>query len=407
MLWTRQRFAAAVAIAMLLCVPAAPAAPAAEKLLLSEKHYWRKHYTFIPPKVSVQAAKAKGLPTDAASRAKYLARFYFTGIQTPPPPADWVKLDFDDSAWRIARGRQFHVGDRRVLAGTPIDGTDVYLRGTDSFVEEVGLICHRATFKVNDPAKVKALALSLTYRGGFVAYLNGTEVARAHLPAGKIDPDSAADDYPLEAHFERDSIGKPKRRYLSTFNRQWKPARDSDQWALRERSFGPKPIKLAASPGAEVDRVPQVPDVELVGYLADVALPVLHDQRGRPALDDLLLELRHHPHVHRRTDALDRGGRLDADDLPQVHGIVDALGQALGAPGRQGGFPRPAGRKGNSVGSLKPQSRNVSLSLSHVSTGPDIPQRPPRRNRRGVPRVPRVPRIPRGARVPRNAFRGL
>jgi len=214
----------------------------AEQTVLTERHFWRKHYTFFPPKASRASARAKGLPTDDAARAKFLSRFYFNGIKTPPPSADWKSFAFDDSGWQLSRGRQFTCGDRRVRRGPAV--TSVYLRGTDAFVEEVGLICQRSRFIVNDPSKVRSLKLRLACRGGFVAYLNGVEIARGWLPEGEIKPTTAADDYPLKAYFVADTIGTKKPKYLSTFNRDWKPDRDNPQWALRERTFGPQAIDL-------------------------------------------------------------------------------------------------------------------------------------------------------------------
>jgi len=236
--WKRAYLAVTAMLAATALAAGAPAETAGE-VVLSEKSFWRKHYTFIPPKLSIKAARAAGEATDPASRAKYIDRFYFLGFDTPPPPKEWTDAAFDDSAWQVMRGRQFTFGDSRVAASTPVDGTDVYLRGTDSFVEEVGLICQRGRFQVNDPAKVRKLTLSVACRGGFVAYLNGVEVARGSMPAGPVAYDTAADDYPLEAHFWRHTIGTDNPQYLGPFNQQWKPARDCDQWALRERTAGP------------------------------------------------------------------------------------------------------------------------------------------------------------------------
>ena len=221
--------------------PAKPASAPAKNVLLAETDYWRKHYTFFAPKVSAKAARAAGVGADAASRAKYLARFYHSGFETPPPPAGWAGVDFDDAAWLLSRGRQFVVGDGRLMKYHGPDHTSVYLRGTDPFVEEIGLVCQRARFRVADRARAGKLTLSLTYRGGFVAYLNGKEVARASLPAGAIKPDTPGDDYPLEAFFAADSIASKAFTPLHAFHHA-----KSDQWARRERTFGPKAIDASA-----------------------------------------------------------------------------------------------------------------------------------------------------------------
>jgi len=91
------------------------------------------------------------------------------------PPADWRQVDFDDSAWTRHRG--------------PMACT----------YRSLALVCVRGRFHVSDPSRVKALTLAVTFQGGAVAYLNGREVGRAHLPAGKLTHETLADDYPREA----------------------------------------------------------------------------------------------------------------------------------------------------------------------------------------------------------------
>jgi len=93
------------------------------------------------------------------------------------PATGWMNPDFDDSAWprTITPSRMSY----RSLA----------------------LICLRGKFMVNNPAAVTELNLDLSIQGGAVVYLNGKEVGRLGLPAGKIDNDTLADAYPDEAFF--------------------------------------------------------------------------------------------------------------------------------------------------------------------------------------------------------------
>jgi hypothetical protein len=70
-----------------------------------------------------------------------------------------------------------------------------------------------------------------------VAYLNGREIARAHLPAGPITATTPADDYPLEAWLYR--AGKEKGKYLNAFDA-------NAPWHLRERTFGPEAVPADA-----------------------------------------------------------------------------------------------------------------------------------------------------------------
>jgi hypothetical protein len=61
----------------------------------------------------------------------------------------------------------------------------------------------RCRFDVTDPAQARGMTFSIAYRSGVVAYLNGVEIARAHMPAGAIGPDTPAEDYPPEAYGRR------------------------------------------------------------------------------------------------------------------------------------------------------------------------------------------------------------
>jgi len=220
--------------------PYAKAAPAI-RVILSEKHFWRKHYTFFPPSLSVQSAEAAGLPADADSRAKLFAKTHDMGLRTPPPPPEWRSPDFPDGDWLLYRGRDFSTGDGRLIRISQ-DATNVCLRGGDPFNENIGLVSYRGKFVVKDRGKAGKLWLTLTYRGGFVAYLNGKEVARAHLPDGAIQPTTPAEDYPLSAWFyteDKSEKEKTKGHYLNAFDA-------NAPWGLRERTFGPKEVPAHA-----------------------------------------------------------------------------------------------------------------------------------------------------------------
>lgn len=111
---------------------------------------------------------------------------YLKGIQAPP--ADWAAVEFLDAAW--AQGPSgfgyaddddaTELTDMRQAAGIPGYLT-LYLR---------------KTFHVASPQDLDALILRVDYDDGFVAYLNGTEVARANL-AGRppLHNEPATDDH--------------------------------------------------------------------------------------------------------------------------------------------------------------------------------------------------------------------
>ncbi len=219
-----------------------PAAAGAQATVLSAGCLWRKHYTYLPVRLSEAAAQSAGLALDKETRRKALVSRVpdrVLDMTTPAPPPDWIEAGFDDAGWGQGHGHEFtgvpvelrHITDTVSLAT---------LRGTDPFVLDIGFIAMRGKFLVKDAAKVKRLTLSLAYRGGFAAYLNGKEIARASLPPGKLETDTPAQDYPLDA-FLAPPDDKGQRHALIWYNpRIGKWLADLKlQYALRERSFGP------------------------------------------------------------------------------------------------------------------------------------------------------------------------
>ena len=121
--------------------------------------------------------------------------------QTPPAPQGWQGPDFDDSS----------------TTGSP--PSSEWVRGTAAracrtpYLER---LCLRGKFEVADPAKVGKLTFDMDYHGGAVVYLNGQEIGRANMPAGRQplaivgDPNAPpataeiAEDYPPEAFVGED-----------------------------------------------------------------------------------------------------------------------------------------------------------------------------------------------------------
>jgi len=91
---------------------------------------------------------------------------FFRGLSAPP--ADWKQNGFDDSAWESGPGG-FGYGDnddRTVLQDMQNNYTTVFIR---------------RTFPVSSPDAYKRLILNVLVDDGFVAYLNGREVARLNV----------------------------------------------------------------------------------------------------------------------------------------------------------------------------------------------------------------------------------
>lgn len=97
---------------------------------------------------------------------------WYTFVGTTNPPADWTSIDFDEATWTAAPG-PFGYGDG--------DDETLVPEGTLAFY-------YRTTFDVTDVSILDSAILSMDYDDGFIAYLNGTEIARSgNMPPGPAD----------------------------------------------------------------------------------------------------------------------------------------------------------------------------------------------------------------------------
>jgi hypothetical protein len=117
--------------------------------------------------------------SSAEKRAWYRAVATGDECESPLPPADWMAADFGDRGWPPAVGS--------VLGGYGFRGK-----------ADVALLGVRAKFLVDDPAAVRDLSLDMAFRVGVVAYVNGREIGRSHLPDGPLPPWAGATAYPDE-----------------------------------------------------------------------------------------------------------------------------------------------------------------------------------------------------------------
>ena len=179
---TRAACRAAVMAAALAAGAAQPApADEAGRTVLLGGSYWRAFSMRGPGAVHAEpGGDAKAKPVD-----DHLAA-------SPPPPAGWTGRDFDDGRWLWQRGP---------FSGGYVGWAHKYHRLGRS------LICLRGKFAVADPDRVRKLTLRAAYAGGVAVYLNGREVGRAHLPAGKLRPETPGEAYPLECYV--DEKGRP------------------------------------------------------------------------------------------------------------------------------------------------------------------------------------------------------
>ena len=90
--------------------------------------------------------------------------------------ANWTRETFDDSTWSsgaTALGFQQNGNEFEPILSSDIESQ---MRGVNSSVYV------RVPFRVEDPTSFHRLQLGMTYDDGFVAFLNGTEVAQSNAP---------------------------------------------------------------------------------------------------------------------------------------------------------------------------------------------------------------------------------
>ena len=97
---------------------------------------------------------------------------FFKG--TEAPPENWNGLDFDDGDWDSGPAG-FGYGD----------GDDATV--LDDMQENYQSVFIRHRFELADPALAQQMILSVDYDDGFVAYLNGEEIARANMDATEFN----------------------------------------------------------------------------------------------------------------------------------------------------------------------------------------------------------------------------
>jgi hypothetical protein len=102
---------------------------------------------------------------DATDSWKYI-------IPSSELPVVWTNPDFDDSDWSSGPGG-FGYGDNDDNTLLPLGTISVFIR---------------KNFVLNDASALLSAILYIDYDDGFVAYLNGTEIARANLGVADIRP---------------------------------------------------------------------------------------------------------------------------------------------------------------------------------------------------------------------------
>ncbi len=126
----------------------------------------------------------------------------------------WTKLVFDDAPWKLARNGVGYDEDSDYDKLIKLD----IGKGKRKDEYPVGVYV-RIPFEVEKPAALNSLLLDVRYDDGFVAYLNGKEVARANAPdevrwnsksAGNCRDSDAVrfEEFDLDAHLDLLKAGR-------------------------------------------------------------------------------------------------------------------------------------------------------------------------------------------------------
>ncbi len=184
-------------LAALVCIAAAAGSRVAAGAEVSESGMvvlgkgtrYRAFLAFRTPVVVDAEGKVKTAMQPTWNRRKQKGPRPLDQYQSPLPPEAWTTPGFEDLAWRHCSA------PLEVEAGVGGGCPSAMHSATKS-----SIIFLRSKFKVDDPARVRGLKLSLSYVGGVAVYVNGKEVERAHLPEGELQADTLAENYPADLY---------------------------------------------------------------------------------------------------------------------------------------------------------------------------------------------------------------
>ena len=113
---------------------------------------------------------------------------YFKGLSeaSSPDPTAWRAGDFDDSSWATGQGAFYY--ENQPGSATEYTGNTLL----DDMFGGYTCVFLRKTFVVTNPADISELRLDAFSDDGFIAWINGTEVARFNMPAGDVPFDGTA-----------------------------------------------------------------------------------------------------------------------------------------------------------------------------------------------------------------------
>jgi hypothetical protein len=208
-----------VLLSVLVVVAWATSGPAGEKpgdkgaasVILDKRALLRTFMVYRTPVVLGSDGKLKEAFVPRRHRGK-LQKQTIPDYQPPMPAGSWRSPEFDDSEWR--------------REGAPVEKPQTSMSGGRLGALHTAtvnsIICARAKFVVDNPEAVGDLNFSATFVGGAAVYLNGKEIARAHLPEGQLKPDTLAEKYPDDLYASADGkelVWSSNKRFAMRYRR--------------------------------------------------------------------------------------------------------------------------------------------------------------------------------------------
>ena len=147
-----------------------------------------------------------GLPAEVIPATADWRYFPGRAEASSPDPAAWRQPGFNDSAWAS--------GPAPFFFGEPFTGTE--LRDMPGNYSSVFL---RHEFTVENPATIGELTLRVLSDDGFIAWLNGAEIARFNVPDGELSASALASPaLPEPVPYEELAVAEPWKLLVSGKN---------------------------------------------------------------------------------------------------------------------------------------------------------------------------------------------
>lgn len=152
-------------------------------------------YTDFPAQYAdISFGKTQPIVSESVIRRDTLAKFVIPSFDDPGNDTDWTATHFNDTTWNDGVGS---IGYDHTNRLTDLIDTDVQNEmqniNTSAYV--------RYRFPMDDVSAIQGLQLQMRYDDGYVAYLNGIEVARRNAPDEL--------DYEARASASRSNADKP------------------------------------------------------------------------------------------------------------------------------------------------------------------------------------------------------